>query len=45
MGAIRAMLEEQPSERTVRSAARRLCNTIVLLADDVATTKQAGGAR
>lgn len=43
MGSIRAMLEEQPSPRAVRAASRRICNSIVLLADDIATGKQTGG--
>lgn len=35
LGAIRAHLEEQPSERTVREAARNWITTITNLADDI----------
>lgn len=40
IGAIRAILEDQPSPRTVRSASRRLCNSIVQLAAEVAEAKR-----
>ncbi|MGW2256102.1 hypothetical protein ACWCXH_39090 [Kitasatospora sp. NPDC001660] len=36
----RAMLEEQPSERTVRSTARRLCAAVTLLADEIVAEKR-----
>lgn len=37
LSTIQAMLEEQPSPRTVRSTSRRICNAITLLADDIET--------
>lgn len=43
LGTVRAMLEEQPSERATRTAGRRICAAISLLADDVATNKRRGG--
>ncbi|QXE36948.1 hypothetical protein KQY30_24805 [Streptomyces sp. GMY02] len=36
LGSVRADLEEQPSERSVRTAARRWCNAITALADETA---------
>lgn len=40
LGTVRAMLEEQPSDRAVRSANRRLCAALTQLADDVAKAKR-----
>lgn len=37
---VRAMLEEQPSERTVRSTARRICAAVTLLADEIVAEKR-----
>ncbi|MET9099591.1 hypothetical protein [Streptomyces antibioticus] len=40
LGSIRAHLEEQPSPRTVRTAARRWCAQITAMASDVITARQ-----
>lgn len=36
LGSVRADLEEQPSRTSVQAAARRWCNAITAMADDVA---------
>lgn len=36
LGSIRADLEEQPSPASVRTAARRWCNAITAMADEIA---------
>ncbi|MFJ4987924.1 hypothetical protein ACIP9H_29485 [Streptomyces sp. NPDC088732] len=43
LGSIRASLEEQPSESTVRSAARHWTNAIAQLAEEVAAAKRRTG--
>lgn len=40
LGAVRTHLEEQPSSRTVRTAARRWCAQITAVAEDVITARQ-----
>ncbi|MDX3578667.1 hypothetical protein [Streptomyces sp. FL07-04A] len=40
LGAVRAHLEEQPSPRAVRTAARRWCVQITAVAEDVITARQ-----
>ncbi|MEU2300543.1 hypothetical protein ABZ584_24425 [Streptomyces antibioticus] len=40
LGSIRAHLEEQPSPRSIRTAARRWCVQITAVAEDVITARQ-----
>ncbi|KUN03948.1 hypothetical protein AQI95_21145 [Streptomyces yokosukanensis] len=40
LGSIRAHLEEQPSPRTIRTAARGWCAQITAMADDVITARR-----
>ncbi|MGW2580625.1 hypothetical protein ACWCYZ_04675 [Streptomyces virginiae] len=40
MGSIRASLEDQPSARAVRTAARRWAADLLALAEEVAQSKQ-----
>ncbi|MDH6122036.1 hypothetical protein ABH930_006372 [Kitasatospora sp. GAS204A] len=40
LGTVRAMLEEQPSDRAARAAGRRICAAVTALADDVAKAKR-----
>ncbi|MDH6141012.1 hypothetical protein P3T35_003025 [Kitasatospora sp. GP30] len=40
LGSLKAMLEDEPSERAARSAGRRICAAVAQLTDEVAISKR-----